>query len=121
MPGASRWTCFGTGANPTSNVADAARRVVKRLESWQPFRLLMDHGEVDSQGKILEYDSPHMLLVTWHVEWLEEFQTECVVTFDLKPLGSVVRLTVTQTHPEPIDEKFFEGGRTGWLIILCGL
>jgi hypothetical protein len=33
----------------------------------------------------------------------------------------VVRLTVSEFHPKGIDEKYLEGGRRGWPIILSGL
>ena len=36
-------------------------------------------------------------------------------------LGDVVRLTVSEFHPKGIDEKYAEGGRRGWPIILSGL
>ena len=43
-----------------------------------------------------------------------------MVTFDIEPVGEVVRLTVTQLNA-PIDEKYLEGGRQGWPVILSGL
>lgn len=63
------------------------------------------------------------LSVTWHVEWLEEYRhlPENLVTFQLDPLGEVVRLTTTESHQEPMDEKILEGGRRGWPVILSGL
>ncbi|MCX7014599.1 MAG: hypothetical protein NTW86_18955 [Candidatus Sumerlaeota bacterium] len=33
----------------------------------------------------------------------------------------VVRLAMTESHPEPTDEKYLEGGRRGWPVILSGL
>jgi len=46
---------------------------------------------------------------------------ECIVTFQIDPLGDLVRLTMTESHPTPIDEKYLEGGRRGWPVILSGL
>ncbi len=40
--------------------------------------------------------------------------------FQIDALGEVVQLTVSEFHPEGIDEKFVEGGRRGWPIILSG-
>jgi len=87
------------------------------------FILRMEDGRVDSQGKVLECDPPRRLSVTWHVEWLEEYRhlPENLVTFQLDPLGEVVRLTMTESHQEPIDDKILEGGRRGWPVILSGL
>lgn len=99
------------------------RRIELGAQPGEPFRLLMEDGQVDCQGRILEYAPPRRLSVTWHVEWIEEMRAlpECVVSFDVKPMGDVVCLMVTQSHPDPIDEKYLEGGRTGWPIILCGI
>jgi hypothetical protein len=36
-------------------------------------------------------------------------------------LGEVVRLTMTESYQEPVEDKFLEGGRRGWPIILSGL
>jgi uncharacterized protein YndB with AHSA1/START domain len=87
------------------------------------FKLLMEDGRVDSQGEVMESERPRRLSVTWHVEWLEEFRQlpEGLVTYQLDPLGDVVRLTMTESHQEPIEEKNLEGGRRGWPVILSGL
>ena len=99
----------------------------RRMESdWKvgsPLKLVMEDGRIDSQGKVLECDPPRRLAVTWHVEWMEELRhlPEAIVTFQIDPLGDVVRLTVSEFHPEGIDQKYVEGGRRGWPIILSGL
>jgi len=99
----------------------------RRMESdWKvgsPWTLWMEDGRVDCQGKVLESDPPRRLSMTWHVEWMEEFRRlpPGVVTFQLDALGDVVRLTVMESHHESIDEKYKEGGRRGWPVILCGL
>lgn len=99
----------------------------RRIESdWKvgsPWTLWMEDGRVDCNGKVLESDPSRRLSLTWHVEWLEEFRRlpDTIVTFQLEPLGDVVRLTVTESHDEALPEKYKEGGRRGWPIILCGL
>lgn len=99
----------------------------RRMESdWRggsPWKLLMKDGRIDCQGKVLECDPPRRLAVTWHVEWMEKLRhlPEAVVTFEIDGFGDVVRLTVSEFHPEGIDEKYVEGGRKGWPIILSGL
>ena len=84
--------------------------------------LVMEDGRVDCAGKVLECEPPRWLAISWRVEWLEEFRKlpEAIVSFDIEPMGAVVRLTVTQLTG-PIDEKFLEGGRQGWPMILSGL
>lgn len=87
------------------------------------FQLLMADGTVDCQGSVLEYDKPRRFAVTWHVEWLPEYRDlpEGIVIFDLAPSAETVRLTVSEIHDPALPEKFKEGGRTGWPIILSGL
>ncbi len=88
-----------------------------------PFKLVMEDGRIDSQGKVLACDPPRRISMTWHVEWMEEFRhlPEAIVTFQIDPLGDVARLTVSELHPKDIDPKYVEGGRRGWPIILSGL
>lgn len=99
----------------------------RRMESdWKvgsPWKLVMVDGRIDCQGKVLESDPPRRLAVTWHVEWMEEFRQlpEIIATFQIDPLGDVVRLTISEFHPDGIDPKYLEGGRRGWPIILSGL
>ncbi len=99
------------------------RRVESDWKVGSPFILRMEDGRIDVQGKVLECDPPRRLSVTWHVEWIEEFRhlPEAHVTFQLDPLADVVRLTMTESHPERIDDKYLEGGRRGWPVILSGL
>jgi uncharacterized protein YndB with AHSA1/START domain len=99
----------------------------RRMESdWKigsPWQLVMEDGRIDCQGKVLESDPSRRLTLTWHVEWMEELRRlpETTVTVQIDALGDVVRLTVSEFHPEGIDEKYLEGGRKGWPIILSGL
>jgi hypothetical protein len=54
---------------------------------------------------------------------MEEFRhlPAAIVTFQIDDLSEVVRLTVSEFHPEGIDPKYVEGGRRGWPIILSGI
>lgn len=51
-------------------------------------------GTLDVSGKVLKSEPPRLLSFTWHVEWIEEFRhlPEAHITFQLDPLGDVVRL-----------------------------
>jgi uncharacterized protein YndB with AHSA1/START domain len=99
----------------------------RRIESdWQAGSQVtyrMEDGQADVQGKILESDPPRRLSFTWNVVRMEEYRhlPECIVTFQIDPLGDLVRLTMIESHPTPIDEKYLEGGRRGWPVILSGL
>jgi uncharacterized protein YndB with AHSA1/START domain len=87
------------------------------------FHLLMDDGRTDTEGVVKAWDPPHRLTVTWNVVWIPEFRDfpEAIVTYDLKAVGGMVKLTMTEDHPTPIEEKYLEGGRQGWPLILSGL
>src|SRR5580658_6974747 len=89
----------------------------------ESFALRMDDGQVDCAGKILEYDPPRFLSMTWRVERIEEMRKlpEAIVTFKIDDLGGAVRLTVSEYHHESLDTKYLEGGRKGWPVILSGL
>ena len=99
------------------------RSIELECREGAPFVLRMEDGRVDTQGKVLACDPPRKLSVSWHVEWLEEFRhlPESIVTFDIEPIGDTVRLTMTESHPHDFDQKFLEGGRKGWPMILSGL
>jgi uncharacterized protein YndB with AHSA1/START domain len=99
------------------------RRMQSEWKVGANWALMMEDGRVDSGGKVRECEPPRRLAISWRVEWLEEFRKlpEAVVTFDIEPVGEAMRLTVSQFHPQPIDEKYLEGGRQGWPAILSGL
>lgn len=80
-------------------------------------------GVLDISGKILRCEPSRLLSFTWHIESdpLAAKLPDSIVTFQLEPLGGVVRLTLTEAHPELPDERLLEGGRRGWPAILSGL
>lgn len=99
------------------------RRMQSEWKAGADWTLMMEDGRVDSGGKVLEYDPPRRLAISWRVEWLEEYRKlpEAIITFDIEPAGEAVRLTVSQINPRPIDEKYLEVGRQGWAAVLAGL
>jgi uncharacterized protein YndB with AHSA1/START domain len=98
------------------------RRVESDWKVGAPFKMWQVDGTLDVSGKVLESDQPRKLSVTWRVEWVEELHLpKSIITHQLDPLGEVVRLMMTEAHPEPIEEKFLEGGRRGWPVILSAL
>ena len=81
-------------------------------------------GKVDVQGRILECDPPHFVRFTWRVDWIAELRhlPDSIVSYRIERAGDgVVRFTMTEEHPEPIDARLLEGGRSGWPLILSGL
>jgi uncharacterized protein YndB with AHSA1/START domain len=81
-----------------------------------------DTDVVTDRGEVLECDPPRRLSYTFHVEFIEALEREAPsrVTFDLDPLGQVVKLTITHDEFEP-GSPTFEGIRAGWPAILSSL
>jgi len=72
-------------------------------------------------GKVLESSPPRRLVLTWAFpadEAREEKHTR--VTFEIEPVGDVVRLTVTHDHLEPGSEML-QGITQGWPKVLSSL
>jgi len=93
---------------------------------WQvgsPWLLRMPDGRVGVAGEVLEADRPRRLKLSWTVVWVEEMAglPPTHITYDIEPVGEVVRLTMTQANDFEPKPEHLEGGRHGWPIILSGL
>jgi uncharacterized protein YndB with AHSA1/START domain len=80
-------------------------------------------GALHVSGEVIECDPPRKLTVTFNVNWpmLIEKLGPTLVTYEIEPAGSAVRLTLTEAHDRPIDDDILEGGRQGWPAILSSL
>jgi uncharacterized protein YndB with AHSA1/START domain len=87
------------------------------------FILRMPDGRIDVNGRVIEYDPPRRLSVTWGVDWNEEFRElpESLVTYDIAPMGESVKLTVTEAFQWEAPDTILAGGRQGWPLILSSL
>jgi uncharacterized protein YndB with AHSA1/START domain len=74
------------------------------------FALKLPDGKVNVRGKVIAWDPPRKLSVTWQVEWPE-----------IAKAGEAVRLTMTESHSWNVPEAILSGGRTGWPAILSSL
>ena len=99
------------------------RTVESDWKTGSPWRLVMPDGRTDVAGEVLEADPPRRLKLSWTVMWVEEMAKlpPTHITYDIEPVGGVVKLTMTQANDFEIDERHLEGGRQGWPIILSGL
>ena len=98
------------------------RSVESDWKKGSPWILRMPDGRVDVRGEVRESDRPRKLAVSWNIDWSETKLPECLVTYEIEPLGdNLVRLTMTEAHPTPIPPHLLEGGRKGWPMILSGL
>jgi len=80
-------------------------------------------GSLHIGGTVFECDPPRKLTVTFNVNWpaLLEKLGPTLVTYEIEPAGSAVRLTMTESHDRPIDDDILSGGRQGWPAILSSL
>jgi uncharacterized protein YndB with AHSA1/START domain len=80
-------------------------------------------GSLHISGEVIECDPPRKLTVTFNVNWpmLIEKLGPTLVSYEIEPAGSAVRLTLTEAHDRPIDDDILSGGRTGWPAILSSL
>src|ERR1700733_14903026 len=87
------------------------------------FTLRLPDGRVNVRGKVIDYDPPRKLSVTWRVEWPQEFGKlpECLVSYEIAPAGDAVRLTMTESHSWDVPDAILSGGRMGWPAILSSL
>jgi uncharacterized protein YndB with AHSA1/START domain len=74
-------------------------------------------------GDVFECEPPRKLTVTFNVNWpaLIDKLGPTLVSYEIEPVGNVVRLTMTESHDRPIDDDILQGGRQGWPAILSSL
>jgi uncharacterized protein YndB with AHSA1/START domain len=87
------------------------------------FALKFSDGRVNVRGKVVEWDPPRMLKITWKLEWPEEFSKlpEGLVSYEIAPAGDAVRLTMTEAHSWNVPDAILSGGRSGWPAVLSSL
>ena len=87
------------------------------------FFLRYPDGRVHMSGRVIAWSPPRRFSCTWVVEGLAEFRElpECLVTYDIEPVGGAVRLTMTEAHSWAVPDAILAGGRAGWSAILSSL
>ena len=87
------------------------------------FILRKPDGRVDVKGKVVTWDPPRRLSITWGVDGMPQMRAlpECLVTYDIEPAGESVRLTMTEAHQWDVPDDLLSGGRAGWPAILSSL
>ena len=98
----------------------------ENVSDWHPgsrweHRRSDKKGTLDLVGKVIESSPPRRLVLTWAFpadEAKEEKHSR--VTFEIEPIGDVVRLTVTHDQVE-LGSEMLEGIRKGWPKVLSSL
>jgi uncharacterized protein YndB with AHSA1/START domain len=80
-------------------------------------------GALHISGEVIECDPPRRFTFTFNVNWpaLIEKLGSTLVTYEIEPVGEVVKLTLIQSHDRPLSDDILSGGRQGWPAILSGL
>lgn len=87
------------------------------------FAVRAPDGSLHIDGKVIAYDPPCKLTVTWNVTWpgLVDKLGQTLVTYEIEQAGDAVRLTMTESHERALDADILSGGRAGWPAILSSL
>jgi uncharacterized protein YndB with AHSA1/START domain len=98
------------------------RRIQSDWNTGSPVKHIRADGAIDWQGEILKSERPRLLSYTFHMQISDEHRGERAsrVTFELQPLGSVVKLTLTHADFES-GSATFETTRHGWPAIMSSL
>ncbi|OGP87790.1 MAG: polyketide cyclase [Deltaproteobacteria bacterium RBG_16_47_11] len=95
----------------------------ENVSDWKPGSK-WEHRSSDKErtlklvGKVIESSPPRRLALTWTFQ-VDEAREEkhSMVTFEIDPIGDVVRLTVTHDRLEPASEML-RGITEGWPKVL---
>ena len=106
-PGAAREVQFGIGV-------DSDWTPGSRYEAGTPA------GSTIAAGENLEVDPPRLLVQSFTAQWSDEVKAEgeSTVTWEIEPVGTSCRLTVTHSGLGPDANSELYGG---WPMILSGL
>src|SRR5690242_16189053 len=93
--------------------------------SWKkgsPWKLVGSDGGLTDTGEILEVDRPRRMVIRWLNEWKPELKAEgpSRCTFELEPVGSAVKLTITHESERP-ESKLITAVSGGWPRVLSNL
>jgi uncharacterized protein YndB with AHSA1/START domain len=86
------------------------------------WRIMIPDGRIGDSGRVLAFDPPHRLVVSWRNEFMPELKAEghSTCSFELTPAGSAVKLTLTHEIDLP-NSKMIAGVAQGWPHLLASL
>lgn len=96
-----------------------------QVSDWKPgadWKLMIPDGRVGDSGKVVEFNPPRRLVVSWENQFVAELKAEghSTCTYELEPAGDTVKLTLTHEMPMP-DSKLIGAVSEGWPQILASL
>jgi uncharacterized protein YndB with AHSA1/START domain len=98
------------------------RRITSDWQVGSPVKHVREDGGADWQGEVLEATPPVRLSYTFHMQISEAHaaETPSRLSFDIEPMGEVVKLTLT--HGDfPAGSVTFETTRYGWPALMSSL
>jgi uncharacterized protein YndB with AHSA1/START domain len=100
----------------------AGRRIDSDWQAGSPVRNLRDDGGADWEGEVLAAEPGRLLSYTFHMLISDKHRQDSPsrITFEIEPMGAVVKLTITHDHFEP-GSTTWETTRYGWPAILSSL
>jgi len=92
---------------------------------WKPgssWKLLKPNGTAADSGEIVEFNAPRRLVLSWQNHMFPELEAEGFsrLTYELEPVGSSVKLTLTHEMDRK-ESKLVEKVSNGWPHILASL
>ena len=96
------------------------------VSDWKPGSAwqMIDRSDddcVDIEGIVLENDAPRRLVVSWaYPRDAANPAAHSRVTYQIEPIGDIVKLTVTHDDLEP-DSPMLRGISDGWPVVLSNL
>jgi len=86
------------------------------------WKIMIPDGRVGDSGKVVEFNPPKRLVLTWRNEFKPELKAEGYsrATYELEPAGSAVKLTLTHEIDVP-HSKVIGAVSQGWPHILASL
>ncbi|MYL32593.1 hypothetical protein GLW08_16760 [Pontibacillus yanchengensis] len=113
-----------TSSNSTSEYF-FGREVQSNWKEGSNVQFLTQSGELDVEGKVLQFEINELLSYTWHHVDDIEREEPLVVTFKLRKMNEVVKLTLIHKNLNDDDfsneENTFGGLNNGWPAILSNL
>jgi uncharacterized protein YndB with AHSA1/START domain len=96
-----------------------------QVSDWKvgsDWKIMIPDGRVGDSGKVVEFDPPRRLVLTWRNEFKPELKAEghSKATYELEPAGSAVKLTLTHEIGIP-NSKVIGAVSQGWPHLLASL
>lgn len=83
---------------------------------------MIPDGRIGDSGRVLEFDPPRRLAISWRNELMPELKAEgySLCTYELEPAGTAVKLTLTHEIDIP-NAKTIAAVSRGWPHLLASL